>query len=114
MLPTFVIGLREGVESALIVSIIATFLRREGRADALRPVWLGVAAAVALCVLAGMLLELLDEELPQRPQEGLETVVSVAAIAIVTFMIVWMRRRGQPILSSISGNGRGTPGSCAR
>jgi len=56
-----------------------------------------VAAAVALCVLAGALLELLDEELPQRPQEGLETVVSVAAIAVVTFMAVWMRRRAHQL-----------------
>ena len=46
MLPTFVIGLREGVEAALIVGIIAGFLRQEGRRDALRPMWLGVGAAV--------------------------------------------------------------------
>ena len=41
MLPTFVIGLREGVEAALIVGIIAAFLRQEGRRDALRQMWLG-------------------------------------------------------------------------
>ena len=54
MLPTFVIGLREGVEAALIVGIIASFLRQEGRRDALRPMWLGVGAAVAICVAAGI------------------------------------------------------------
>ena len=70
MLPTFVIGLREGVEAALIVGIIAGFLRQEGRRDALRPMWLGVGAAVAICVAVGIALELLDQELPQRQQEG--------------------------------------------
>ena len=75
MLPSFVIGLREGVEDALIVGIIASFLRQEGRRDALRPMWLGVAAAIAICLAVGALLELLDEELPQRQQEGLETIV---------------------------------------
>ena len=97
MLPTFVIGLREGVEAALIVAIIAGFLRQEGRRDALRPMWLGVGAAVAICLAAGIALELLDQELPQRQQEGLETVVGIAAVGIVTFMIVWMRRHARDL-----------------
>src|SRR4029079_19076261 len=95
MLPSFVIGLREGVEAALIVGIIASFLRQEGRRDALRPMWAGVGAAILICVAVGALLEVLDEELPQRRQEGLETVIGVAAIGIVTFMIVWMRRHAR-------------------
>ena len=70
MLPTFVIGLREGVEAALIVAIIAGFLRQEGRRDALRPMWLGVGAAVAICVAVGVALELLDQELPAAPAGG--------------------------------------------
>ena len=95
MLPTFVIGLREGVEAALIVGIIASFLRQEGRRDALRPMWLGVAAAIAICVAVGVALQILDEELPQRRQEGLETVIGAVAVGIVTFMIVWMRRNAR-------------------
>jgi FTR1 family protein len=92
MLPTFVIGLREGVEAALIVSIIATFLRQEGRSDALRWVWAGVLAAAAICLAVGVLLDVIDQELPQRQQEGLETVIGAIAVGIVTFMVVWMRR----------------------
>jgi FTR1 family protein len=92
MLPTFVIGLREGVEAALIVSIIATFLRQEGRTDALRWVWVGVISAAAICLAVGIGLQLVDQELPQKEQEGLETVVGAIAVGIVTFMIVWMRR----------------------
>jgi len=92
MLPTFVIGLREGVEAALIVSIIATFLRQEGRKDALRWVWVGVIAAAAICLAIGVLLQIVDEELPQKEQEGLETVVGAIAVGIVTWMVIWMRR----------------------
>jgi len=92
MLPTFVIGLREGIEAALIVSIIATFLRQEGRTDALRWVWVGVVSAAAICLAVGVGLELLNEELPQKEQEGLETVIGAIAVGIVTFMLVWMRR----------------------
>ncbi len=92
MLPTFVIGLREGIEAALIVSIIATFLRQEGRTDALRWVWAGVLAAAAICLAVGIVLQIVDQELPQREQEGLETVIGAIAVGIVTFMVVWMRR----------------------
>src|SRR3954452_2012594 len=101
MLPGFVIGLREGVEAALIVGIIASFLRQEGRRDALRPMWGGVVAAIVICAAVGGVLEILDEELPQRQQEGLETVIGVAAIGIVSFMIVWMRRHDRGLSGAL-------------
>jgi high-affinity iron transporter len=56
VIPTLVIGLREGLEAALIVGIIAAFLGRNGRRDALRQMWIGVAAAVVLCLLIGVAL----------------------------------------------------------
>jgi FTR1 family protein len=104
MLPTFVIGLREGVEAALIISIIATFLRQEGRTDALRWVWAGVLAAAAICLAVGIALHVVGEELPQREQEGLETVVGAVAVVMVTFMIVWMRRHGAALAGALRDN----------
>jgi FTR1 family protein len=101
MLPSFAIGLREGVEASLIVAIIATFLCRQGRRDALRPMWFGVGIAIAICVGVGVLLELLNRELPQRQQEGLETVVAAAAVVIVSYMIVWMRRHARDLSGAL-------------
>ena len=101
MLPTFVIGLREGVEAALIVGIVAAFLRQQGRGDALRHMWLGVAAAVSLCVAVAIALELVNEQLPQRQQEGLETVVALIAVGMVTYMIVWMRRHSADLAGDL-------------
>jgi high-affinity iron transporter len=95
MLPTFIIGLREGVEAALIVGIIAAFLAQEGRRDALRQVWIGISIAVAICIAVAVGLDVLNEELPQRQQEMLETVIALMAVAIVTFMIFWMRRNAR-------------------
>lgn len=92
MLPTFVITLREGLEAALIVGIIAAFLRQEGRGDGVRWMWLGVGLAVLLCAAVGAGLRIAGEELPRRQQEGLESVVAMVAVAIVTSMIVWMSR----------------------
>ena len=95
MLPTFIIGLREGLEAALIVGIIAAFLGQQGRKDALRQVWIGTIAAVLICIGIGITLELISRELPQRQQEGLETVVGFIAVGMVTYMVLWMRKHAR-------------------
>jgi high-affinity iron transporter len=95
MLPTFVIGLREGVEASLIVGIIAAFLRQRGAARQLRWMWVGVATAVALCTAAAVGLQVVNSQLPQRQQEGLETVIALVAVAMVTSMVIWMARHAR-------------------
>jgi high-affinity iron transporter len=97
VLPTFVIGLREGLEAALIVGILAAFLRKQGRRDLVRWVFAGVAVAVGLCLAAGIALDLYSRDLPQRQQEGLETVIGVLAVGMVTYMVVWMRRHSRQL-----------------
>jgi high-affinity iron transporter len=103
MIPTFVITLREGVEASLIVGIIAAFLVREGRRDAMRQMWLGVAVAVALCAAAAVALRLVGQQLPQRQQEGLETVIGLIAVSTISYMIVWMRRHARGIKAELEG-----------
>ncbi len=107
MLPTFVVMLREGVEATLIVGIVAAFLANQGARRALRQMWLGVAAATLLCVAAGVALHVLSQDLPQRQQEMLETVVGLVAVAMVTYMVVFMKRHAR----SLSGNLRRSAGS---
>jgi len=89
VLPTFVIGLREGLEAALIVSIVATFLRRNGAS--LRGMWIGVIGGVLLSVAVGVVLKVVEQGLPQRQQEGMETVIGAIAVFFVTGMVLWMR-----------------------
>jgi high-affinity iron transporter len=103
MLPTFVIGLREGLEAALIVGIVAAFLRKQERTDLLRWVWVGVSAAVLLCLGVGAVLEAVSRDLPQRQQEGLETVIGALAVVMVTYMVVWMRRHSRELKGSLEG-----------
>ena len=107
MLPTFVIGLREGLEAALIVGIIAAFLRQSNRRDALRAVWLGVGAAVLVCLAVGLGLQLLSANLPQRQQEMLECVVAAIAVLMISYMVLWMRKHSKDLrsdLQSAAGN----------
>ena len=70
MLPTFIIGLREGVEAALIVGIIAAFLVQEGRRDGLRWMWAGVAAAVLICVGVAVALQVAEQRSAAAPAGG--------------------------------------------
>jgi high-affinity iron transporter len=107
VLPTFVVMLREGVEATLIVGIVAAFLARQGTTAALHKMWLGVTVATALCVGVGVGLHVLSRELPQRQQEMLETVVGAIAVAMVTYMIVFMKRHAR----DLSGHLRNSAGS---
>jgi high-affinity iron transporter len=89
-LGTFLIGLREGLEATLIVSIVAAFLKRNGHST--RPMFAGVASAVLVSIAVGIGLDLFSGTLPQAEQEMLETVINVVAVVFVTSMIVWMNR----------------------
>lgn len=106
MLPSFIIGLREGVEAALIVGIVAAFLAQEGRRETLKYVWAGVALATVICAGIAIGLQALNQELPHREQEILETVIGLVAVGMVTWMIVWMRRHGREMKTSLEGSAR--------
>src|ERR1700743_1277341 len=103
MIPTFVITLREGAEASLTVGIIAAFLVKEGRRDALRQMWIGVAIAVVLCTAVGVGLNIASEELPQQQQEGLETIVGLIAVATISYMIIWMPRHSRETKAELEG-----------
>jgi high-affinity iron transporter len=102
VLATLVIGLREGLEAALIVGIIAAFLRTNGKS--LRAMWIGVGAAVALSICVGLALEIVSASLPQAQQEGLETIIGAVAVVFVTGMIVWMNRHARGMRSELEGS----------
>ncbi|MDQ8046922.1 MAG: iron uptake transporter permease EfeU, partial [Patulibacter sp.] len=97
MLPTFVIGLREGLEASLIVGIVAAFLAQQGRRDALRWMWVGVVGAALFCLAVGVILREAGHELPRKEQEGLETVIAIVAVGFVTWMIIWMKQNARTL-----------------
>jgi high-affinity iron transporter len=95
VLPTFVIGLREGLEAALIIGIIAAFLIQREERSALRWMWVGVALAIALCLGMAWTFRMIDRALPHKQQEALAAVMALLAVAGVTYMIIWMRRNSR-------------------
>ena len=97
MLIPFLIMLREGLEAALIVGIIASYLAQTGRGRMLPLVWAGVGAAVALCLALGVGLDLASAEFPQAQQEFFEGAVALIAAIVLTSMVFWMHKAARSI-----------------
>jgi high-affinity iron transporter len=86
------IGLREGLEAAIVVSILVAFLVKSGRRDALKWVWLGVGAAIAMTVAVFLVIQFGENTISGLAAEAIAGVASLVAVAIVTTMVLWMKR----------------------
>ncbi|GGU96650.1 hypothetical protein GCM10010260_35300 [Streptomyces filipinensis] len=95
--PSFLIGLREGLEAGLIVSILVATLVRAGARSRLPQVWTGVLAAVAVAMSFGAVLTFTAASMPQTAQEAFGGTLSVIAVAFVTAMVFWMRRSARSL-----------------
>jgi len=97
MLATFLIMLREGLEAALVISIIAIFLARMGKQHLFKYLYLGVSIAFLLCCALGTFFHLAEREFPQSKQELIEGVIGIVAVVVLTWMVFWMRKAGRKI-----------------
>lgn len=105
MLSNYLIGLREGLEAALIVSILASYLVRTNRRDAFKFIWLGVGAALAVSVGIGALLTFTEQQFLEElhAEELFAGTMSFLAVILVTYMIMWMRKAGSRMASDLNG-----------
>jgi high-affinity iron transporter len=101
LLVPFLIMLREGIEAALIVGIVTSYLRQTGRSAWMPAVWGGVVAAVGLSLSVGIALYLASAEFPQRAQELFEAIVGLVAVAILTSMVFWMHKAARSIKATL-------------
>ncbi|HEV2346824.1 MAG TPA: iron uptake transporter permease EfeU [Actinocrinis sp.] len=99
--PSFLIGLREGLEAGLIVSILVATLVRAGRRARLGTVWAGVTAAVALSLSFAAVLTFTAASLPAGGQDAFGGVLSLVAVVFVTAMVFWMRRSARSFSGDI-------------
>lgn len=103
MFQTFLTGLREGLEAALVVSILMTFLVRGGHRDRIPALWAGVGIAVVLSFGFGALLHFTAMNMSFTAQEIFGGVLSIVAVGFVTWMVFWMRRASHTLKGHLHG-----------
>jgi high-affinity iron transporter len=103
LLGNYLIGLREGLEASLVVSILIAYLVKSGNRKALPPVWGGVGTAVVLAVAFGVVLSVASGEMRFKTQEIFGGVLSIVAVGLVTWMVFWMRRTARFMKAELEG-----------
>lgn len=103
MFSNFLIGLREGLEAALVVGILVAYLVKTERRDRLGPIWIGVGAAIVLSLGFGALLTYTSNSLSFEAQEAFAGFMSILAVGFVTWMVFWMRRAARSMREELHG-----------
>ncbi len=103
LLGNFLIGLREGLEAALVVSILIAYLVKTGNRRALLPVWAGIGAAVVLAFAFGIALTAASSEMQFKTQELFGGILSIVAVGLVTWMVFWMRKTARFMKAELEG-----------
>lgn len=101
MLGNYLIGLREGLEAALVVSILLVYVKRTNREALVKWVTYGVIAAVVASIFVAYILESISEELEDSFEPIFAGTVSLLAVVFVTWMIFWMKKSARTISTDL-------------
>jgi high-affinity iron transporter len=104
MIASILLSLREGLEAALVISIVLGTLKRTERADLYRTLWAGAFSAVIVSLMVALILRTVDRELEGSAEQIFEGVTLLLAAGVLTWMIFWMRRESMGMRTRIENN----------
>ena len=104
MFANLLIGLREGLEASLVVSILIAYLVKVNRRHEIRYIWIGVAAALVTVITIFTVITIVFDQLSFYWQEVVGGTLSILAAILVTWMIFWMRRTARTLKRELEGH----------
>ncbi len=94
---SLLITLREGLEIALVLAILLSYMVKSGRGNEAKAVWMGAGIAAAACVAVGIAINITVDGLHGKTEQAVEGSLAVAACGVLTWMIFWMRRNSKSL-----------------
>ena len=104
MFANFLIGLREGLEAALIIAILIAYLVRVDRRDLIGRIWIGVGLAVVISIAFAAALYVTGQELPETAEQVFAGITTIVAVGFITWMIFWMAKHSRELKSHLHGS----------
>jgi high-affinity iron transporter len=99
----YLIGLREGLEAALIVAILVAYIVKLDQRSLLPRLWTGVGLAILLAMGVGAFLHVTSQTLTFQAQEAFGGFMSIFAVGLITWMVFWMAKRASAIKGHLHG-----------
>lgn len=92
---SLLITLREGLEIALVLAILISYLVKSNRRTEIADVWRGTALAAAVCVIGGIAFHIFVGEFTGKAEQFIEGTIAIVAASVLTWMIFWMRNHAR-------------------
>ncbi|WP_435298895.1 iron uptake transporter permease EfeU [Timonella sp. A28] len=101
MTGNFLIGLREGLEAALVIVLLLAYLKKSGRTHLIPKMWMGIAVAITVSLIFGAVLTFGPKGLTFEAQEIIGGTLSILAVGLVTWMLFWMAKASRTLSSDL-------------
>ena len=92
---SFLITLREGLEISIVLAILIAYLVKTDRRSDVRAVWIGAGVAAVACLIAGLAVHAVTDELTGKAEQAVEGSLALSAAIVLTYMILWMRKNAR-------------------
>jgi high-affinity iron transporter len=106
MFPSFLLALREGLEAALIIGIVLGVLKKVGKPQFSKAVWVGAGSAALLSFAAALSLNAIGATFEGAAEEIFEGFAMLIAAAVLTWMIFWMQRQARSMQTELAADVR--------